>query len=89
MIIFLLGSLDIIFAISSILMGYGIYSHTMMLVVSLFLIAKGIIFIKSWASILEVLSGLALLIALSYGLPLAVFWIVGIYLLQKGIFSFL
>lgn len=88
MIIILLGLLDAIIAISSILRGYGLYAKWMVVAFSLYLIVKGVIFIKSAASILDIIAGALLFIGLFADLPIVVFWIIGAYLLQKGIFSF-
>ena len=88
MIILLLGLLDLISGISVILSGYQAVSLLVVWAVSLYLILKGVVFIKSWASALDIVIGVGLLMTISNTLPIVLFWIAGLYLVQKGIFSF-
>jgi len=88
MIIFL-GILDIIIAISAALFTYGIYSQWLMIVLSVYLMVKGAIFIRSVASIIDIAAGAILILGLFVTLPNTLFWVIAAYLLQKGILSFL
>ncbi len=61
------------------------------LLLGLFLLVKGIVFITqlSLASILDIISSIAIITASSFELPVIVVVIVSLFLLQKGIFSLL
>jgi len=88
MIVQLLGLLDVAVAVSSLLMAYGIYSRTLMLAFSVYLIAKSLVFFSSLASIIDFASGIVILAAVYWTMPPIVLGIVFLALIQKGAFSF-
>ena len=88
MIMLLLGLIDVLIAVEAVLLGYGHYISALIWAAAAYLILKGLLFIKSIASILDIIAGLLLVLALVVKLPMAVFWAIAIYLVQKGIFSF-
>lgn len=89
MILILLGLLDIISAVFLGLMFFHIVFKTLFLIFGLILLFKGFIFIKSFASIFDLFAGAVLVLGLFFAVPPILFWIAGIFILQKGIFSFM
>ena len=93
MIIKILGILDIIVAISFWL--FGVFNLQIMsgfiLVLGLFLLAKGIVFITgmSITSVLDIISAIIIISAVSIHMPFIVVVIVSLFLIQKGVFSLL
>jgi len=91
MIIKILGILDIFLGLSFwIFVVFNLQNFSgFVLLLGLFLLAKGIVFITNFsiASILDILSSIIIIIGSSTQLPLIVVIIVSIFLLQKGIFS--
>ena len=89
----ILGLLDIFVAVVFwIFMVFNIQSWSgFVLLLGLFLLVKGIVFITqlSLASILDIISSIAIITASSFELPVIVVVIVSLFLLQKGIFSLL
>ncbi len=86
----LLGILDIIasaFLFFSVLNIY--FPKQMGIVIAIYLILKGIIFITSLVSIIDVLSGIMLLAGFYFIIPRVIVIVIAILLLQKGIFSLL
>ena len=92
MIIKVLGIFDLFVGIVFWLFGiFHIIPESFVLVIGLFLIAKGIVFIAglSIISFLDIISGLIIITAASVVLPKLVIILVAIFLIQKGIFSLL
>ena len=90
--IFILGILDLmaalIFALKFILNNN--FPDSLVISAAFYLIAKGAIFLMGadFASILDILSGGILILSIFVKIPLFIFLIVVIFLVQKGMFSF-
>ena len=65
------------------------YFNPILLLLSLFIVAKGIIFLISldFASVVDVISGFLIIYSINYGLHSLITIIIVIFLVQKGIFS--
>ncbi|MFH1210720.1 MAG: hypothetical protein V1645_02275 [archaeon] len=85
MVIKLLGIMDLLTALSIILLRFGA-AKTMAFALGIYLIIKGIIFIKSVPSMLDIAAGIIVLIAF-YGYFNILTWIAAIWLTQKGVIS--
>jgi hypothetical protein len=86
----ILGVLDLFVGIVFWAFGiFGIIPNGFILVLGLFLLVKGIVFLSglSIASILDIFSSILIITASSVVLPKLVITIVSLFLLQKGIFS--
>lgn len=85
MILLILGLLDII---SGILLFFA--RHEIMVwmatLCALLVILKGVIFIKSIPSIIDIGSGIVILLVAG-GINVPYYWLFGIWLIQKGVFS--
>ena len=85
MIVQLFGLLDIIAALSVVLLKFDIFIW-LSLVLGIYLIIKSLIFIKSLASWIDLICGIVIII--SYiGFFSILSWIVALWLAQKGLFS--
>lgn len=85
MIVQLFGILDVLAALSVVLLKFKIFS-VMALALGLYLIIKGLIFIKSVISWIDLACGIIIII--SYiGFFSILSWIVALWLVQKGVFS--
>ena len=93
MIVKLLGILDLLSAMLFFLFAYlNWISGTLIVVVALYLILKGAVFVllaKSIISGLDVIAGIIIFVSLDIIFPQLVILIVVLYLLQKGVFSLL
>ncbi len=92
MIVKVLGIIDILAAVLFWLFAFfNIIPSTIVLILAIILLAKGLIFIISdhFASILDILSAILIFISLSFPMPKIITIIITIYLLQKGILSLL
>jgi len=93
MIVKLLGILDILSAVLFFAFAYlGWISRTFLVVVALYLILKGAVFVllaKSVVSGLDVIAGIIVFVSLDIVFSSLVVLIVVLYLLQKGVFSLL
>ena len=90
MIIKILGILDIFVAACFWIFGIlGWIPSSFVLVLGLFLLVKGIVFITGFAvgSILDIASAIIIISATSIEMPNLVVILVTLFLLQKGIFS--
>ena len=92
MIIKVLGILDLF--VGSIFWLFGIFHiipSSFVLILGLFLLAKGIIFITglSITSFLDIISAIVIITATSIALPKIIIILISIFLIQKGIFSML
>ena len=90
MIVKVLGTLDIFIGICFWIFGiFNIIPSGLMIILGLFLLIKGVIFVLQLdiASILDIIAAIIILIATAIHLPFVIVIIVSIYLLQKGIFS--
>ncbi|MDP3026123.1 MAG: hypothetical protein Q8N63_00310 [Nanoarchaeota archaeon] len=92
MIIKVLGILDLF--VGSVFWLFGIFHiipSSFVLVLGLFLLAKGIVFITglSITSFLDIISSIIIITATSVAMPKIVVILIAIFLIQKGIFSML
>lgn len=90
MIIKLLGVLDIFVGIVFWLFGiFNIIPSSFILILGLFLLVKGIVFITglSIISILDIISGIIIVSASGMDMPNLVIILVSLFLIQKGVFS--
>lgn len=90
MILKILGILDILAAVSVWLFGFfHILPQTFLLIIALYLLVKGVVFLISMdiASILDIICAGIIFLALSFNMPKAVILIVTLFLLQKGVLS--
>ena len=88
MMLILLGLIDVFSAVLSGLMFYGIISKIVIMVFGIILLIKGLVFIKSLASMIDLFAGAVLITGIFFSIPPLLFWIAAILLIQKGIFSF-
>lgn len=92
MIIKVLGILDLFVGIVFWLFGiFHIIPKSFVLILGLFLLSKGVIFITglSITSFLDIISAIVIITATSIVLPKILIILVAIFLTQKGIFSML
>ena len=90
MIIKILGVLDIFIGICFWIFGvFNLLPKSFILLLGLFLLAKGVVFITglSFASFLDILAAVLIIIASSVAFPLVVIIIISLFLIQKGAFS--
>jgi len=90
MIIKILGILDIIAGLLFWLSGFfHIIPDSIIILIVIYLITKGLIFVisKDIASILDIITGLAIYLSMSIALPGIVIFLITFFLLQKGILS--
>ena len=86
MLVKLLGILDLLAAIFLILLRWGIGSDVG-LVIGILLGIKSLIFLSNWASIVDLISVVILILA-ALGHYYYFSWLFSIWLLQKAFFSF-
>ena len=92
MIIKLLGILDIFIAMCFWIFGiFGWIPENFILLIGLFLLGKGIVFLTglSVASALDIISAIIIIIGSAYDLPIVIVIVVSLFLVQKGIVSLL
>lgn len=82
----LLGFLDVLAAINLILIKFSFDSLAILF--SIYLIIKGLVYIKDLISIVDIICGVVILMAF-YGYYNIFTWLVVLWLLQKGIVSLL
>ncbi|MFH1358664.1 MAG: hypothetical protein ABIH37_02135 [archaeon] len=93
MIVKILGSLDL--AVGILFWVYGIFHVEFLggivLILALFLLVKGLVFVASLdvASVMDIIFAILILIGLVVALPKVIVIIIAILILQKGIFSML
>jgi len=87
MIMLLLGLIDIIIAIVAVLLSFGIHLNALAYIAGAYLVLKGMLFLKSFASVIDMVAGILLLLGILFAFPPWVFWVIAAYLVQKGIFS--
>jgi hypothetical protein len=81
--------LDLISALTLGLLYFNISVKFLILTSAIYLIVKGIIFLKDIASIIDLIIAGFLLISLFITIPKIVLLVFAIFLLQKAIFSFI
>lgn len=87
MIIYLFGLLDILAGISLLLLKFNVDFYG--LIFASYLVVKGIIFLRYLVSIADIIAGLTFFYAIYTGHFNIVSYIVIIWLIQKGVFSFM
>jgi len=87
MIIYLFGLLDILAGISLLLLKFNVDFYGLFF--AIYLIIKGIVFIRYLASIADMVAGLMLLYAIYTGHFAIINYAAIIWLVQKGSFSFM
>lgn len=90
MIVKILGILDIFIGICFWLFGvFGLISESFILILGLFVLIKGIVFITglSFVSFLDIVSGAIIVIGTGFDVSNVVVGLVSIFLIQKGVFS--
>lgn len=85
MVVKILGVLDLLAALSILLLNFGAVK-TMALALGIYLTIKGIIFIKSITSWIDIASGILMVVAV-YGYFNILTWVAAIWLTQKGVIS--
>jgi hypothetical protein len=85
----LLGFIDLIGVALLGMMYYGLFIKIAALVLGIYLIGKGFLFITSLASYIDLLAGSVLVISYFFTVPPFLLVIAGLLLLQKSVFSFL
>ncbi len=87
MIVLALGILDLASAILLILARFNLLEN-IALIAGIYLIIKGLIFIKSIPSIIDLICGVVIVLMV-FGIIVPLYWLVAIWLIQKGISSLL
>jgi len=87
MIVKLLGLIDLLAAVFIILLRFNIGSK-IALIIALMLLVKSVIFLTSFVSFVDIVSGVFLLLAV-YGYYYFFTWIFALWLFQKGMISLL
>jgi nitrogen fixation/metabolism regulation signal transduction histidine kinase len=92
MIVKILGTLDILSAALLWITHLSqIIPKQIMLLAVFYLMIKGVMFLSlgNWISLLDILSGLVIYLSLVYSLPGFIIFIVAVFLIQKGIISWI
>ena len=90
MIVWLLGALDLLAGLNLLVMSFGFYFETVLMLISAYLIIKGLLFLKDFASFIDLLAGGMMLLGLfTVALPKVLLLIFAVLLFQKGATSFL
>lgn len=82
----ILGLFDVLAGISLILVKFGF--NGLAILFSVYLILKGLVYIKDLISVADIICGVAVILAI-YGYFNIFSWLVALWLLQKGIISLL
>jgi hypothetical protein len=89
----ILGFLDLLGVALIGMMYYGLFIglfiKTAVLVIGIYLVAKGFLFITSFASYIDLFAGTLLIVSHFLVIPSFLLVIAGLLLLQKSVFSFL
>ena len=89
MIIQALGLIDVLISAFFGLMIYEVAPSNLFIIFGIYLLGKGILFISSLASIIDIFAGIVLIASYFFAIPSFILMIAALLLLQKGIFSFL
>lgn len=91
MLVKVLGSIDVISGLILIFFGAGIkIPNEILMIISLVLISKSLLgFFRDFASWIDFLTGIILISAIFFPILNLVIIMLGIFIIQKGIFSFL
>ena len=87
MIVKVLGFLDLLCAVSVILLQFGFLPWNLALAAAVYLVAKGFVFRESLTSIFDIASG-AYIVLMIFGVKFFLAYVIAAYLLQKALFSF-
>lgn len=87
MLVRLLGIIDLLAAICIVLLRFNI-GEKFALVIAILLLTKSVIFLTSFVSFIDILSGIFLILA-AYGHYYFFTWFFALWLLQKAFFSIL
>ena len=86
MIVKLLGLIDLLAAVIAVFVHIGFLPASFLYIFIVYLIIKGILFIKSFSSIGDLLCGIYLL-AMYFGFRSFLVYLVALFLFQKAVFS--
>jgi len=90
MIIWLFGLLDILASFNLLALSFGFHFETFLMIISAYLIIKGLLFFKDFASIIDLIAGSMILLGIfTIAIPKTPLIILSILLFQKGATSFL
>jgi len=92
MILKILGSLDILSGIVFWMSGlFHFIPQKIMIIFAFYLLIKGVVFLisKDIASILDVCCSLIIFLSFSYSIPAVIVIIIALFLIQKGILSWI
>lgn len=87
MVVRILGVADLLAALSILLLKFGAVPKTMVFAFAIYVIVKGLIFIKNIPSIVDIVAGILMITAAYYsyfGIPT---WLAAVWLTQKGVIS--
>ncbi len=86
MVVKILGIVDLLAALSILLLKFNITPKIMVLTLAAYLIIKGVIFIKSLTSWADIAAGIIMILAF-YGWFNILTWAAAVWLTQKGLIS--
>jgi len=89
MLLIMLGVLDLLSALMLLLLSFGVVFKSLIIASAVYLGIKGIIFLGDFASILDFVAALLLVISLAVALPKFILIIFAVILVQKAFFSFI
>jgi hypothetical protein len=84
-----LAALDLIAALTLILLSFGFFVKFLITASAIYLLVKGLIFIKDFASAFDIGIALFLFLSFAFSLPKVILLVSALFLLQKAAFSFL
>ena len=87
----ILGGIDLIFGLILVLLGIGIVFPKAILIVGgiILLIKSSFGFLKDFASWIDLVGGVIFILLIFFGIPEIIVIIVGLFIVQKGVSSFL
>ena len=88
MLIYFFGIMDLMARMIMILFSFNIIFANLGWMFGIYLVLKGIIFIRSLTSLVDIVAGILIILAV-FGIINILTWIAAFWLLQKGFFSFL
>jgi len=89
MILQLLGLIDILAAANLGLIILSAPIKILTIILGSCLIVKGLIFLRSFASFIDLFAGILMIASIYFSIPQFLLLIAGFFILQKGVFSFL
>jgi len=90
MIIWIFGLLDLLAGLNFVAMALGFYQETLLMVIAAYLIIKGLLFLKDFASVIDLIAGLIVVLGIfTIAVPKIPLLIFAVLLLQKGASSLL